>query len=46
MTLRSIVALLRAMSLLAMLPSASVFAVVARAIALGFTQGVILFLVL
>jgi threonine/homoserine/homoserine lactone efflux protein len=41
MTLRSIAALFGAMSLLAMLPSASVFAVVAIAIASGFTQGVI-----
>jgi threonine/homoserine/homoserine lactone efflux protein len=41
MTLRSIAALFGTMSILAMLPSASVFAVMARAIASEFTQGVV-----
>lgn len=41
LTPSSIAALFSAMTILAMLPSASVFAVVARAISSGFTQAVI-----
>lgn len=41
MTISSIVTLFGAMSILALLPSASVFAVVARAISSGFARGVV-----